>query len=90
MRQLAFSVRDAQAELFSRPFYFPTRGMAVRNFMDQCQDKDSPMRRHPDDFALYQVGEFDDNAGVFLAMDSPHLLYQARDSFSEEKSNEDA
>ena len=41
-----------------------TRGVAVRNFIDYCSKSDSEIAKHPKDFSLFEMGEYDDVTGV--------------------------
>jgi len=74
MRLLAFSVRDSKAEAFMRPFFAPTKGLAVRGFRDAVNTKGEPMNAHPDDYTLFQIGEFDETSGELVKLASPVSL----------------
>ena len=63
---LAFSVFDKKASSYGTPFFVPTRGVALRSFSDLANDQRSVVAQHPEDFALYEVGSFDDIGGVLL------------------------
>lgn len=67
-----FSVYDSKSQVFSSPFFSPQIGSALRSFSDAVNDSQTPFFRHPTDFVLYQVGEWDDNLGGFTNV-SPHL-----------------
>lgn len=60
-----FSVLDSKASVFGTPFFSATAGSALRMFTDLVNDKNSIVSRHPEDFSLYVIGEFDDSTGVF-------------------------
>lgn len=64
MKLLALSIYDSAVGCYQQPFYARSRGEAVRLFSDACQDKSSPFGKHPHDFTLMQVGEFDDQSGA--------------------------
>lgn len=59
-----FSIRDAKAEAYMQPFMMQTRGQAIRSFGDHARDVSSQVSKHPEDYALFEIGEFDDNAGI--------------------------
>lgn len=70
-----FSVRDRAADVFGRPFFVPTTGQAVRAFTDTINSKeDSEMVRHPDDFDLYHLADFDDETGQFECLSQPKQI----------------
>jgi len=81
MLQMCFAVYDKQAMAFGRPFFFPTRGMAIRTFMDEVNrpDENSLIYKHPADFALFYIGEFNDSDGYFTPSKNPEPVAQAID-----------
>jgi len=58
-----FSVYDSAAKAYTRPFLFPTEGMAKRYFMQETVNPDSPVSKSPADYTLFHIGEFDDQNG---------------------------
>lgn len=75
MRLLAFSIRDAKAEAFMRPFFASTRGLAIRAFVDLVNSGNGePVAKHPDDFALFCIGEFDELTGELVKLEQPVSL----------------
>lgn len=79
MIMIIVAVRDAKAEAFTRPWYAQKAGSAIRVFSDEVnrKDPDNPMYNHPADYALYEIGSFDDNNGQITPLDVPKLLIQA-------------
>lgn len=78
-KQTVFSVLDTAASAFGNPFVVPHVGVAVRAFSDQV-NSDSPndISRHPEDFALYELGTYDTTTGVITSYDIPKLVTQAK------------
>lgn len=64
----AFSVYDEKAAAFMPPFFMTTAGQAVRAFSDAVTGKDSDLARHPEDYSLYVVGEFNQGTGALEAL----------------------
>lgn len=60
-----FSVYDSKALVFQAPFFMAATGAAVRAFGDACNDPQLTLSKHPGDFVLYQIGEFNDETGEF-------------------------
>lgn len=58
-----FSVWDLKTEAYMQPFFSPTIGSGIRAFMDAASDTNSMLFRHPGDFQLHHVGEYDDSTG---------------------------
>lgn len=74
------SIKDRAADVFNRPFFVPHRNVAIRDFTDEVNRvaTDNQLNRHPDDFDLYLLGEFDDSRGAFVNND-PQVLVRAKD-----------
>lgn len=68
----AFSLLDQKVGTFSPPFFMSHVGQAIRAVTDLGQDLNTTVGRHPSDFALCEVGTFDDNTGQFEAMIAIH------------------
>jgi hypothetical protein len=63
----AFSLLDTKTGQFNTPFFMNHLGMAIRAVSDLGQDKSTIVGRHPSDFALMEVGTFDDTNGMLVA-----------------------
>lgn len=46
------------------PFAARTRGEAMRGFGDAVMNKESEFGKHPEDYALYKIGDYDTVTGV--------------------------
>lgn len=79
MIQIIVAVRDAKADSFGRPFFVPTVGLGVRSFQDEVNRaaEDNAFYRHPEDFALYELGTYDDETACLSSHSVPKLLIQA-------------
>jgi len=80
MNLFVVSVKDRAADVFNRPFFVPHRNVAIRDFTDEVNRSavDNQLNKHPDDFDLYLLGEFNDNSGEFV-MITPQVLVRAKD-----------
>lgn len=65
MRYKIVAIRDRATDTFSQPQYVAAIGGAVRSFSDLVNNKETDVGKHPDDFDLYELGEFDDDSGEF-------------------------
>ena len=74
MKVKVFSVRDEKANSFGQPFFAVNDNIARRMFSDLVEDPKSMVARHPDDFKLYSLGEFDDNSGELSPLAQPEFL----------------
>lgn len=61
------SVFDRAAETYVNVFQVPSMGVALRDFGDQANNKESPIHHHPDDFELWLLATLDDRSGVVEA-----------------------
>jgi hypothetical protein len=76
MKQIICTVKDRAADAYGRPMFVPSAGVAIRSFSDEINrdNADNQLFNHPDDFDLYELGEFDDNTGLFTLHEQPKLL----------------
>ena len=69
MKLKAFALLDAKVGAFAAPFFFPHVGYAARACADLGADLSTTVGRHPADFVLYEIGEFDDQTGELRRLD---------------------
>lgn len=81
MKLVVFSVLDKAVGAFLQPFFSRSKGEAIRSFTDAAGRPDEPFMKHPDDFVLYFIGEFDDSSGLFLP-NEPQRVMSARECMS--------
>lgn len=79
-RLKAFSIRDTKGECYSPPFYKVTAGEAERDFRSMAADEKTMISTYPEDFDLFYVGEFDDETGKFVPLDTPSHIMKALDA----------
>lgn len=75
----AYSIRDAKASFYHTPFFKPTEGEAVRDFIQVANDDKGTINKFPEDFDLFEVGEYETNTGHFKALEAPVHLRKAID-----------
>lgn len=68
-----YTIADKKAECYSQPFYALTDQAAVRTFRDAVNTDDSPYNRHPEDYSLFSIADFDDRTGVISSHTVRHL-----------------
>lgn len=73
------SIRDAKSGVFSRPQSVVSLGVGRRMFGDLALDSNSDVGRHPEDFALYHLGDFDDVSGALINNPQPAFVCNAID-----------
>lgn len=67
-----FAVYDKAIGAYLLPFYCRNKGEAVRSFMDAVRDSTHQMHRHATDYALFEIGVFDDVSGLLIQDDKVH------------------
>lgn len=74
-RLMVFAVKDVKSGSFALPFCSPTPGTAERNFAQSVNGgQEAIVSAHPEDFELWQLGEFDDTSGQLIPQDPVCLV----------------
>lgn len=61
-----FSLYDEKAECFNQPFFQKTIGEAIRSMSNLISDPNTVPGKYPQDFTLFQVGEFNEQNGEMV------------------------
>lgn len=69
-----FSVYDIKAETYMEPVSARAVGEGLRNFEDALTDNRSSLSKHPEDFIFYELGEFNEDTGLFNLLVAPREL----------------
>lgn len=69
-----YSVYDSKANTWGQPFTSPTRGQAMRGWDQVTNDEQSEIAKYPEDFSLFEIGEFDTEKGALSPYQSPESL----------------
>lgn len=73
-----FSVFDAAAKAYIPPFILPNRAMGQRVFWECSNAPDHMFFKHPQDYSLYHVADFDDVTGVICGFTEPLFMISAK------------
>lgn len=80
-----FAIKDSKMNLFMNPMFFTSRGQALRAIQDEVNrptggsaEPPTTLQAHPEDVALYEVCEFDNETGVVTAPKSPVLVEECK------------
>ncbi|WNK13736.1 MAG: nonstructural protein [Microvirus sp.] len=76
-----FAIKDRAVNNYGEPMAMPSEQHAVRWFRDivNSDPKDSAIARHPDDYDLYQVGEYNEETAALVPNMMPELTARAKD-----------
>jgi len=72
-----YSVFDTKAQKFGVPFFQQNDVIAVRSFTRAVNDPSTDLNAFPSDFALYNLGEFDDQTASLQVNPQPQLVCSA-------------
>jgi len=71
-----FSIFDSAAKTFSQPHPAQNRVVAIRNFRHLVNDPETQVFKSPQDFSMYEIGEFSDGDGMIVPC-APELVVSA-------------
>ena len=75
MKSKMVCIRDIKIGAYGQPVTVPSIGAAIRSFEDaQKPGADSDVSKHPEDFELYHLGDYDDEKGEIVVNDKPIFL----------------
>lgn len=69
MKKVVCLLRDEVATTFGTPITFESIDFAVRSFGDLLSDGSTLPGKHPADFSLYKIAEYDDVSGDLYPCD---------------------
>jgi len=69
-----FSVRDMKLNTWSSPWFFLHAGQAERTLYELVNGGESMLSKHPKDFELYMIGEFDDTTAELSSIPPVHIM----------------
>lgn len=79
MKYAVCAVKDRAVNAYNRPIYVPTVGVAIRSFTDEVNRKDSELHNHPEDYDLYELGQWDDETAIYQPLEVPRVITRAQD-----------
>ena len=74
MKLKIFSIYDVKAEAFNTPFFMHTNGQAIRGFTTEASNLESLIGKYPEDYSLFELGEFDDSNASITLLTAPKSL----------------
>lgn len=76
MKRFVYAIFDSAVSCYRQPFVMEADGAAVRAFTDICMNKDTDIAKHPTDFSLHRIGDYEDTTGE-LTGEPPFTLAHA-------------
>lgn len=71
MKVQVFAVFDNKVGTYAQPFFSMNLASGKRAFTDACSDINTMLHKHPEDFTLFYLGEFDDQTGFLDPLTAP-------------------
>ncbi len=89
MKLVIVSIYDKATSAYMRPFFAQSLGQATRMFTDETNRKDgSDIGNHPEDYALFHIGNFHDNSGQLEDIE-PHCIARAHEIYQSPQNTRD-
>lgn len=79
MKWTVCSVFDSAVGVYSPPFCVRALGEGIRGFMQEAKSEKSKISLSPNDYSLFHLGEFDDEAAVFTPLAAPRRIVSAHE-----------
>lgn len=87
MKKIITAVKDKKQKAFNFGIVAEDSNVqAIRNFEQACLDKRSILSMYPEDFALYQLGDFETTTGKIKMLKEPMVLAHAHE-FAKKEAN---
>lgn len=74
MKLKMYAVYDSKVETYAQPFFLPTNGAAIRSWIGAVNDETTMFAKHPEDYTLFELGEYDDETGKTENLHTPKSL----------------
>ena len=74
MKLKVYSIFDKAAKAYNTPFFMHNKALALRAFEDNVNSaEENNISKHPEQFSLFCLGEYDDSKGTFELLQQPEL-----------------
>ena len=77
-----FCVYDSQTTMFGPPILGINKGDVIRQFTVLVNDGQSQFSKHPMDFALFEIGDYDELTGAIVTLPAPVRICLANELLS--------
>lgn len=74
-----FTIHDAKVAAYLQPFFLRSKGEAIRTITDALADPNHNFTKHPEDYYLFFLGEYDDATGILLPLPTPEPVMSLLD-----------
>lgn len=74
MQTQLYVIRDSKAKVYNKPFHQTNRDVALRTATDLANDPNQETSKHPEDYALFYLGTYDDEHAQIDLVSQPELV----------------
>ena len=73
MKLNVYAIYDTAVGAYALPFFMQSDPQALRRFGDLVMDADSEVSKHPEDYSLFRLANYNDGRGEFINEDNECL-----------------
>lgn len=77
MKQILVSVYDVKAGAYNAPIAMLSKAAAIRSFTDAISEGKADFAKHPEDYSLVHVGDWDQVSGTLISLKVPERIITA-------------
>lgn len=70
-KKLVYSVFDSKVGMYAQPFFMRTKAEALRGWQTVANDPETNIAKFPEDYSLFELGEYDEERGAFMNHPAP-------------------
>jgi len=59
-----YAIFDMASGVYEKPFFSTADDLVRREFLNAATAAETPISKHPKDYSLWRLGNFDDNTGI--------------------------
>ena len=69
-----YVIYDSKAGVYNKPFYLMNHEVAIRAATDLMMDGNTEIAKHPEDYAMFHVGTYDDERAYIEPFDKQDCI----------------
>ncbi|PWN77291.1 hypothetical protein CV717_28670 [Bacillus cereus] len=76
MKLSVYTIFDEKAMVYNKPFFLLNDDVCHRTMLDLVNNPETDIAKHPEDFILFKIGEYDDGTGVITNIPNAKTMYR--------------
>ena len=84
MKLELYSIYDSKEEIYYQPHFLLNHSVALRQFGDMANDKDTKISKHPEDYTLWHLGSYEDSSATLTPLKTKKCLAHANEHVIQE------